>query len=311
MDTSTVTAAEIMTPRLRPTTASTHVMDAIDLLFSHGISGLPVIHSDGHLEGRFSERTAIAALDLGDLNRDETASELRSVRAADLMHDSLVLRSIADTFTAASRLLETRTSGAPVVDDLGNLLGVFSKNSAMRVFIGLCWEQLPSSRVTAWLDRDDNRQITEDTRLDEILNRFQQSGFRRLIVVRGGQLIGQVNRRYALEAAAKRTHVPVGTVVESSPDVQAPTMTVGAWMDREIPTIGSKADVLTIAQLFIHSSARQLPVVENMRIEGQISRCDLLRAVERFFPRTADADRVAQSLYLSSVRNHEEVSVLG
>ena len=306
-----VTAADIMTKRLRTTSASTDVSDAIDLLFSHGVSGLPVIDSDGQFEGRFSERTAISALDFADLDRDGAASALRSVHAANLMHNnSLVLRSSVDTFTAASLLLENRVSGAPVVDDLGNLLGVLSENSLMRVFIGLCWEQLPSARVTAWLDRDEDRQIPEDTRLDEILQRFQQSEFRRLIVVRGGQLVGQVNRRDALNAAAQRIRSPHNAVAGSSPDLPGPVMTVGAWMDREIPTIGLRADVLTIAHLFIHSSARQLPVVENMKMEGQISRCDLLGAVERFFPKTSGSGQVAQSLDLSSVRNRDEVGAL-
>ena len=80
-------------------------------------------------------------------------------------------------------------------------------------------------------------------------------------------------------------------------------------MEREIPTIGPMADVLTIAQLFIHSAARQLPVLENMKITGQVSRSDLLRAVERFFPR-AEVSQGAQSLYISSVRSREEVAAL-
>lgn len=41
MDTSTVTAAEIMTDRLSTTSPATHVRDAISLLISHGVSGLP------------------------------------------------------------------------------------------------------------------------------------------------------------------------------------------------------------------------------------------------------------------------------
>ena len=81
-------------------------------------------------------------------------------------------------------------------------------------------------------------------------------------------------------------------------------------MDREIPTIGPQADVLTTAQMFIHSSARQLPVVDNMQLAGQISRSDLLRAVERFFPKPQETAQGAQSLYLSSVRTRDEISAL-
>lgn len=307
MDTSTVNAADIMTTRLRVTTPATHVRDAIGLLISHGVSGLPVVDPSDQFAGRFSERTAIAALELADMEYTGNSSPLHSVKASELMHQNLVLRSAIDTFTAASLLLENRVSGAPVIDDQGNLLGVFSEKSATRVFVGLCWEQLPSARVTAWLDRDERRRINEDTRLDEIIDRFHHSEFRRLMVLRNGQLVGQVNRRDALRAAAERIDAGlVGVETERTNQV----MTVGAWMDREIPTTGSKADVLTIAQMFIHSSARQLPVVDNMRLAGQISRSDLLRAVQRFFPQSDSDAPGAQSLYLSSVRTRDEVSAL-
>ena len=309
MDTSTVTAADIMTTRLRLTTPQTHVRDAIDSLISHGVSGLPVVEPDNQFAGRFSEGTAIGALELADMEHPGNSSPLHSVRASDLMHQDLVLRSSIDTFTAATLLLENHISGAPVIDDQGNLLGVFSEKSATRVFVGLCWEQLPSAQVTAWLDRDERRQITEDTRLDEIIDRFHGSEFRRLMVIRGGQLIGQVNRRDALRAAAERIDAGLAGV-ETDRKTANQVMTVGAWMDRENPTISSNADVLTIAQMFIHSSARQLPVVDNMRLAGQISRSDLLRAVERFFPKPREATQGAQSLYLSSVRSRSEVSAL-
>lgn len=309
MDTSTVNAADIMTTRLHVTSPATHVRDAISLLINHGVSGLPVVDTDSQFAGRFSERTAIAALELADMEYTGNSSPLHSVKASELMHQNVVLRSSVDTFTAANLLLDNRVSGAPVVDDQGNLLGVFSENSATRVFVGLCWEQLPSARVTAWLDRDEQRRISEDTRLDEIIDRFHHSEFRRLMVLRNGQLIGQVNRRDALRAAAQR--IDAGLVgVETERMSTNQVMTVGAWMDREIPTSGSMADVLTIAQMFIHSSARQLPVVDNMKLAGQISRSDLLRAVRRFFPEPDAAAPGAQSLYLSSVRTRDEVSAL-
>lgn len=309
MDTSTVTAAEIMSTRLRTTTPKTHVRDAINALITHRVSGLPVVEPNGQFAGRFSEETAIGALELADLEYSGNSSPLHLVKAAELMHQNLVLRSSVDTFTAATLLLENHVSGAPVIDDQSNLLGVFSEKSATRVFVGLCWEQLPSARVTAWLDRDERRCITEDTRLDEIIDRFHDSEFRRLMVLRGGQLVGQVNRRNALRVAAER--IDAGQIgVETDRSRTNQITTVGAWMDREIPTIGPQADVLTTAQMFIHSSARQLPVVDNMQLAGQISRSDLLRAVERFFPKPQETAQGAQSLYLSSVRTRDEISAL-
>ena len=308
MDTSTVTAADIMTTRLHTTGPATHVRDAIGHLLQNNVSGLPVVQQS-QFAGRFSEGTAIAALELADMEYTGNLSPLHAVKASDLMHQNIVLRSCTDTFTAVSLLLENRVSGAPVVDDQGILLGVFSEKSATRVFVGLCWEQLPSARVTAWLDRDERRRISEDTRLDEIIDRFHGSAFRRLMVVRDGLLVGQVNRRDALRAATDRID-PGQSGIQTERANPNQVMTVGAWMDREIPTISQHADVLTIAQLFIHSSARQLPVVDNMNLIGQISRSDLLRAVERFFPQHTGAAPGVQPLYLSSLHSGEKLSAL-
>lgn len=308
MDTSTVTAADIMTTRLHTTGPATHVCDAIGHLLHNNVSGLPVVQQS-QFAGRFSEGTAIAALELADMEYTGNRSPLHAVKASNLMHQNIVLCSCTDTFTAVSLLLENRVSGAPVVDDQGMLLGVFSEKSATRVFVGLCWEQLPSARVTAWLDRDERRRISENTRLDEIIDRFHGSAFRRLMVVRDGLLVGQVNRRDTLRAATDRID-PGQAGIQTERANPNQVMTVGAWMDRQIPTISQHADVLTIAQLFIHSSARQLPVVDNMKLIGQISRSDLLRAVERFFPQHTDTAAGVQPLYLSSVHTGEKVSAL-
>ena len=113
MDTSTVTATEIMTARLRTTSPATHVRDAISLLISHGVSGLPVVESSGQFAGRFSEGTAIATLELGD--KEDTANNppRHSVKASQLMHQALVLPSSVDIFTLLPCCWRVMSRGLP------------------------------------------------------------------------------------------------------------------------------------------------------------------------------------------------------
>jgi CBS domain-containing protein len=56
--------------------------------------------------------------------------------ASDLMTTKLVtLSPCCDVFSAIDLLLKNRISGAPVVDEAGDFLGVFSERSAMEVVV--------------------------------------------------------------------------------------------------------------------------------------------------------------------------------
>ncbi len=312
MDTSTILAADIMTQRLSLTTPETHVMDAIERLIAQHVSGLPVINSAGKFVGRFSERTAIAALDLAvDSAMSRARADLSDVHAADIMQrNCLQLDSSQDVFDSATNLLSRKVSGAPVVDRDGTLRGVFSEESVMHVFIGLCWEQLPSSSVTAWLDRHDDRRITEETPLADILDRFQQTPYRRLMVLHGTKFVGQITRQDALRAALAQSREPLATSRHLPGEQQMGLRTtVAGWMQSDAATIQRDADVLSIARKFLQTAARQLAVVEGDRLEGQISRSDLLRAIQRFFPSQSSGDSV-QPLYISSTNKRDAYSVV-
>ncbi|MCP4858280.1 MAG: CBS domain-containing protein [Fuerstiella sp.] len=313
MDTTTITAEEIMTTRLAVTSPETHLATATEELIKRRVSGLPVVDAAGNFVGRFSERSAIVALGLGTTDDDsEVARQLGKICAADLMNRrSLVLDSRQDVFHSIKLLLDRKVSGASVVDADGTLRGVFSEKSAMRVFIGLCWEQLPSSEITAWAVRAEERQITEETRLNEILNRFHNTHYRRLMVLRGDKLVGEVTRRDALQAALKiRRELSTTAEPESAEPSTGLKTNVESWMYRENTGVRRSDDVLAIAQRFQRSPGRQIPVVHEDRLEGQISRSDLLRAVQRCFPEETTSSHRMQPLYLSSVNKRDAGAVM-
>ena len=312
MDTSTITADEIMTRRLIFTSPETHVIEAIEKLVAYRISGMPVINSAGRFVGRFSERTAIAALDLvGAVTHSNATARLKKVKAGDLMNRSaLVLRSELDVFHGINELVSRKVSGAPVLNTDGTLHGVFSEQSAMHVFIGLCWEQLPSSHVSSWVDRHEGRQIEESTGLDEIIDRFQETPYRRLMVLREGKYLGQVTRQDALHAALKTSaEPPAASRLNPGERQLGLKTTVGGWMHHDSACVSHKANVLSIAQQFLNSNARQLPVLDNGGIDGQISRCDLLKAVQRFFPSNDRTKSNVRPLYLTSVNKRDVYAV--
>ncbi|MEH6579017.1 MAG: CBS domain-containing protein [Amphritea sp.] len=57
---------------------------------------------------------------------------------------------------------------------------------------------------------------------------------------------------------------------------------VGEYMTAETYTISHNADIINVAEEFINNRRRRLPVVRNGKLIGQISRRDVLRAVQAF-----------------------------
>jgi len=124
--------------------------------------------------------------------------------ARDLMVTNLItLRPDMDALQAIRTLLQHRISGAPVVDAEGNYLGIFSERNSMSVLLGLTYEQQPSTHVGAFMNTDRGCTIDESVDLLTIAEIFLSRDYRRLPVLRGTKLVGQISRRDLLSAAVK------------------------------------------------------------------------------------------------------------
>lgn len=113
-----------------------------------------------------------------------------------------------DALAAIRKLLHYRISGAPVVDSEGNFLGIFSEKTSMRFLLDAAYSQLPSNRVGAFMNTDIARLITADTDWLNCAQIFLSTPYRRLPVLEGAKLIGQVSRRDLLNAAIKMIDKP-------------------------------------------------------------------------------------------------------
>ena len=126
---------------------------------------------------------------------------MNTITARDFMVTRLVtLRPEMDVHDAIRMLLRRRISGAPVVSGDGEYQGVFSERCSMQVLLDAAYEQLPSNRVGAFMDRE-AMTIHPDTQLLSIAQAFLLTNYRRLPVIDDdGQLVGQVSRRDVLRA---------------------------------------------------------------------------------------------------------------
>ncbi|NQD93629.1 CBS domain-containing protein [Pseudomonas sp. CrR25] len=58
--------------------------------------------------------------------------------------------------------------------------------------------------------------------------------------------------------------------------------TVSGYMVTEIETISPEVDIIEVSERFLRGRLGRIPVVEDGRLVGQISRSDVLRAVKEF-----------------------------
>ncbi len=84
-----------------------------------------------------------------------------------------------------------------------------------------------------------------------------------------------------------------------------PTNQIGKFMDTDPITIDPGMQVLSIAQIFLTTPRRRLPVLENETLVGQVSRRDVIRAASNLMRLTKDHKK--KLLYLSALHAIEEV----
>lgn len=129
---------------------------------------------------------------------------LRSIKVRDYMATRLItLSPDEEVFHAINTFLENRISGAPVVDDCGELVGILSESDCLKSVLAASYHQ-------------------------------EQVGL------------------------------------------------VEDFMCTTLETISPEADIVSVAEIFIDKNRRRLPVVEDGKLVGQISRRDLLRAMKDF-----------------------------
>ncbi|HID22964.1 MAG TPA: CBS domain-containing protein, partial [Planctomycetaceae bacterium] len=254
-------------------------------------------------------------------------SVFRRVPAQEFMVTRLVaLRPDMDVFEAIGYLLSHHISGAPVIDEAGNFLGVFSEKTSMRVLIDAVYDQMPTTTVEAFMNTARGRIISEDTDLMTVVQVFIDTPYRRLPVIRDGRLLGQISRRDVLKAEhhlAPFVRSREQSLREQKQRLAEPgrsegwlaeaeraglDLSIAAFMDTHAKTIDEETDLLRIAQIFLGTPYRRLPVLRDGKLVGQISRHDVLNAAHGLLEILPQRS-TEQSLFLSAVVKRNESPV--
>lgn len=100
------------------------------------------------------------------------------------------------------KIIETKISGAPVVDANRHMVGIISEKDCLRVIVDQAYHNLPanSRKVSDYMTAN-VKTLSPKTNVVEAAIEFLNSTVRRFPVVENGTLIGQVSRRDILRAS--------------------------------------------------------------------------------------------------------------
>lgn len=126
---------------------------------------------------------------------------LKSVKVRDYMTTQLVtFHPETELFAAINKLLEYRISGAPVVNERGELLGIVSEVDCLRAILTLTYHEEEVGGKVADCMTAKVETINDDANIVEVAKLFIDKGLRRLPVLRAGRLVGQISRSDVLRA---------------------------------------------------------------------------------------------------------------
>lgn len=125
---------------------------------------------------------------------------LQHVTAKDFMCANLVTFSPdMDVLTAIQLLLENGISAAPVLDRLGNLIGILSEKDCMKVALNAGYHGEWGGKVSEFMSAQVVA-VDADESILEVAKRFIDKPFKRYPVVRDNEVIGHISRADVLRA---------------------------------------------------------------------------------------------------------------
>ncbi len=154
------------------------------------------------------------------------------------------------------------------------------------------------STVTSARDIMTTRLVTLDAEMDvftgiDILCKYKISGAP--VVDKNRNLLGVFSEKSCMKVLIDAAYEGL------------PTNQIGKFMDDQPTTITPETDLLNIAQIFLNTPRRRLPVIEEGKLVGQVSRRDVIKAAAKIMKLTKDNKKVL--LYLSALHEMHDVPV--
>jgi CBS domain-containing protein len=124
----------------------------------------------------------------------------KAVTVRDYMSANLVtFAPDMDIFQAIHILITRGISGGPVIDRLGNLIGMLSEKDCLPVALTAGYHAEGGGRVDDYMHAD-VKTVEADTSIVDVARIFMQNGHGHYPVMQDNRLVGQISRRDLLRA---------------------------------------------------------------------------------------------------------------
>ena len=104
-----------------------------------------------------------------------------------------------DILKASQSLVNHGISGAPVVDDLGNLVGMLTERDCFKITLNAGYFEELGGKVSEFMSRDVET-VTPEMSVLDLAELFLRTKYRRYPVIQDNRLIGLISRRDTLKA---------------------------------------------------------------------------------------------------------------
>ncbi len=124
----------------------------------------------------------------------------QAIRVRDFMSAS-ILKFAPETnvMDAIYELVSRRVSGAPVVDNRGNVVGVLSERDCLEVTLQASYHSESGGQVSDYMSRQVKCVDSQESIID-LAERFLTEPYRRYPVMEDNRLVGVISRRDVLRA---------------------------------------------------------------------------------------------------------------
>ncbi|MBL4712745.1 MAG: CBS domain-containing protein [Gammaproteobacteria bacterium] len=105
-----------------------------------------------------------------------------------------------DILRAIHKMLEAEVSGAPVIDNHGNLIGFLSEKDCMQVALNSAYQQEGAAGKVSEFMSSSIDTIDVETPIIDVAELFLKGTYRRFPVVMDNRLVGTIARKNILKA---------------------------------------------------------------------------------------------------------------
>jgi len=111
----------------------------------------------------------------------------------------VTLKKETDVLTAIKQLLSHKITSAPVLDENGHLLGIFSEKDCMKVALETAYNKGQVGSVTDYMATD-TVTVNANASIIDLAEKFENSSIRSYPVYDDRELVGMISRADVLKA---------------------------------------------------------------------------------------------------------------